>query len=59
MAERALPVRTNDSQVGLGRDEESVMISTMSPLCSSVRSGEVSLLILTATVWSPMPVWIE
>src|SRR5437868_3534373 len=59
IAERALPVRTKDSQVGLGREVESVTISTMSPLRSSVRSEAGSLLMLTATVWSPMPVWIE
>jgi hypothetical protein len=39
IAERALPVRTKASQVGLGREFGSVTISTMSPLRSSVRSG--------------------
>ena len=43
---------------GSGARSATVMISTMSPLRSSVRSGACSWLILTATVWSPMSVWI-
>ena len=58
MAERALPVRTNDSQLGLGREAASVTISTMSPLRSSRRSVDGTPLMVTDTGWSPMPVWM-
>ena len=58
MRERARPVRTKPSQAGLGRDTGAVMISTTSPLRSSVRSGTCSLLTLAATVWSPTLLWM-
>ncbi|CPK97933.1 Uncharacterised protein [Bordetella pertussis] len=35
-----------------------MMISTVSPLLSSVRSGTNSPLTLAATAWLPMSVWM-
>ena len=56
MLERALPVRTYCSQPGLGLAWLAVMISTRSPLRSSVRSGTSSPFTLAATQRLPMSV---
>jgi hypothetical protein len=56
MLERALPVRTYCSQPGLGLAWLAVMISTRSPLRSSVRNGTSSPFTLAATQRLPMSV---
>jgi len=56
MFERAFPVRTYCSQPGLGLAWLAVMISTRSPLRSSVRSGTSSPFTLAATQRLPMSV---
>ena len=58
MVARALPVTTKLSQAGLGRAPGAVMISTTSPLLSSVRNAAGSLLILAATVCWPTSEWM-
>ena len=55
---RARPVRTKLSHEGLGRAPGAVVISTTSPLFSSVRSATASPLTLAATQWSPTSEWI-
>jgi hypothetical protein len=55
---RARPVRTMLSQPGLGLAPGAVMISTTSPLLSSVRSAAGSPLILAATVCWPTSEWM-
>ena len=56
--ERARPVRTKFSQDGLGLAPGAVMISTTSPLFSSVRRATASPLTLAATQWSPTSEWM-
>ncbi len=56
MLARALPVRTYCSQAGLGLAWLAVMISTRSPLRSSVRSGTSSPFTFAATQRLPMSV---
>ena len=55
---RARPVRTAASQAGLGRAPGAVMISTTSPLRSSVRGVTASPLTLAATMCWPMSEWM-
>ena len=54
---RARDVTTNDSQSRLGLWPGCVMISTMSPFCSRVRSGTILPLMSAPTHWWPTSVW--
>ena len=56
MALRALPVVTKLTQLGFGRAERAVTISTVSPLLSVVFSGTSRRAILAALQRFPMSV---